>query len=176
MSSSRIFLLKGCPIIRKMSATKSHGILPERLWSKPSKALRRTVTKRTYLVKPVNWLRNTFTGWNLNAGIPSMFSVLMTLFRISFYNYPFTGLSVRTTPNRCNCGVALAIKTLALMAGRATVRLGQQFIALRCNANKLCNTSILVQRSSLHRRRPARSVAQHAWVLIINYSDNANYY
>lgn len=42
MSSSRIFLLNGCPMSRKMSATMSVGMLPERSRSNASKAFLRT--------------------------------------------------------------------------------------------------------------------------------------
>lgn len=42
MSSSRIFLLNGCPMSRKMSATMSVGMLPDRSRSNASKAFLRT--------------------------------------------------------------------------------------------------------------------------------------
>uniref|UniRef100_A0A2S2N716 Uncharacterized protein n=1 Tax=Schizaphis graminum TaxID=13262 RepID=A0A2S2N716_SCHGA len=42
ISSSRIFLLNGCPISRKISATMSVGILPDRSRSNASKAFLRT--------------------------------------------------------------------------------------------------------------------------------------
>lgn len=81
ISSSRIFLLKGCPIILRMSATKSQGILPERLWSKPSNALRRTATNHdsslNYLITKLG--RSVIELYN---AIPSTLSVLMAQLRL----------------------------------------------------------------------------------------------
>lgn len=65
-------------------------------------------------------------------------------------------------------GGSLIIRTAALSVRPAEVSLGQQFNALRCSANKLCNAAILVHQCGASSVPSALRWETHAYIGQLN--------